>query len=456
MQRSLRIAFTCLLVPLSLAAVLSAQPALRVAGERFPGGPGTVSGDSGSTFGVPTPDLPPLHRLALGGLTQPEVERLLAAADRTPLRIGIHRRLPSLPTTDSGQTALDWQQLADGTWCSSISLRSDGAAGLRVALDIDRLPAGVEISFRSADGPSMPLGEVDPDEELVWSPVIAGQETQVEILAPTAAAAAEVSLSVPELAHLVQTPWGGKDLIDLGRSGSCNRDIACHSRLLDIGASVAKYVFESDGLTSLCTGQLVADTDLETTRHLFLTAAHCVSRKKEARSMTFFWHFQRATCNGEDPTTVEQTSRGARLRFTTGFSDETIFDRADITIVELRRPPADGVTYSGWSLEEPSELVRRRVWGIHHPGGDVKKASKGKIRRLEGTHFQIRWRRGTTEGGSSGSGLWIGNRFPDQYLIGVLTAGLASCETPRAADFYGQLARAWSESPRLQSLLDPQ
>ncbi len=171
--------------------------------------------------------------------------------------------------------------------------------------------------------------------------------------------------------------------------------------------------------------------------------------------MTFYWHFQRAECDGADPTTVEQTGRGARLRYTTGPAFE-LGDTTDHTLVELKRQPPEDVVFSGWAIAPAEELLGQRVWGIHHPMGDVKMVSKGKVKDLISTHYEVQWRKGTTEVGSSGSGLWVGKRFPDQFLIGVLTGGFASCETRRDPDFYGRFVRTWNESAKFRRLLDPQ
>ena len=60
------------------------------------------------------------------------------------------------------------------------------------------------------------------------------------------------------------------------------------------------------------------------------------------------------------------------------------------------------------------------------------------------THYQVGWNSGTTEGGSSGGAILIGKRFPKQYVIGVLTGGLASCSARRDPDFYGSFEETFA------------
>ena len=52
-----------------------------------------------------------------------------------------------------------------------------------------------------------------------------------------------------------------------------------------------------------------------------------------------------------------------------------------------------------------------------------------------GKFYQVQWSKGTTEGGSSGSGLIRSNG----YLIGVLTGGSASCSNQTGSDYFGRL-----------------
>ena len=284
--------------------------------------------------------------------------------------------------------------------------------------------------------------------ESFWSPAVQGETAVVEIWVPAWRRGADVRVSVRKVSHIHES-LDAKNLSDVGSSVSCNRDVACFNKWLTAGDAVAKIVYESGSNTFLCTGQLMANPE---DRYLFLTAAHCINKRKEGKSSIFFWRFQRASCGGADPTSVLQTGGGAKLLFTSASGSAGLV--TDHTLMELRRDPTatlGPVALLGWRVgDDPEDNLRAKIHGVHHPSGDVKRASRGKVQdvwqlqpdgSLAGanppTHYQVGWNKGTTEGGSSGSSIMTGKRWPKQYVIGVLTGGLASCSDRKAPDFYG-------------------
>ena len=116
-----------------------------------------------------------------------------------------------------------------------------------------------------------------------------------------------------------------------------------------------------------------------------------------------------------------------------------------------------GRTYAraGWKIKPPE--LHDDVYGIHHPRRAIKKYSTGKIIRRRDTDIcnargdrcrtlengiDVDWGEGTTEPGSSGSGLFV-----EDYLIGVLSGGRGSCTTDISnygsfVDFF-PLVRQW-------------
>lgn len=116
---------------------------------------------------------------------------------------------------------------------------------------------------------------------------------------------------------------------------------------------------------------------------------------------------------------------------------------------------------AGWNM---NKTAARSVYGIHHPSCDVK-----KISLFNGTlvasywneyprnyHWMVsKWTEGTTEPGSSGSGLFN----PSGQLIGQLHGGMAACDNPDGYDLYGALAYSWtgggSSRTRLRDHLNP-
>src|SRR5690606_29692608 len=86
-----------------------------------------------------------------------------------------------------------------------------------------------------------------------------------------------------------------------------------------------------------------------------------------------------------------------------------------------------------------------------HPSGDLKKYAGGNVtdftsyssatHTASGSHLRVIWHTATTEGGSSGSGLFN----PSYQLIGTLEGGGASCDAPTQPDWYGRLDRAYDK-----------
>ena len=97
--------------------------------------------------------------------------------------------------------------------------------------------------------------------------------------------------------------------------------------------------------------------------------------------------------------------------------------------------------------------------GIHHPRAGEKALAIeiDPVTTIWGTHWLIgAWTEGTTEPGSSGSGLWD---TASKLLVGDLTGGYASCDDPDGSDWYGKLSVSFlgggAPSNRLKDWLDP-
>ena len=390
--------------------------------------------------------------------------------------VGVGRVLPPPYDDYVDQTALSKELLADGGEVTTLAVTSPDAAALRLQLLFSEFPKGVELRFYAPTNPAAAIGpithydvmrhlsdlrlagEIDGEDLAAapyWSPLIEGDTIAVEIYTPAGIAADDLQFSIPILSHLAVAPTQDdavKRIQDIGSSGSCNIDVACVSDLPPvIRESVAKYVFTtSSGFTSLCTGTLLNDTDTNTTIPYFLTANHCLSSQSEASSMEFFWFFQLQTCGVPNSGTISQQSGGATLRSTGRTNDHTF--------VELRQSPPQGVAFAGWSTNAVTSGAT--VIGIHHPQGDLKKFSLGRTNGFEPFNtdginvpsaIEVIWSDGTTEPGSSGSGLFL-QQGSDFFLIGTLSGGFASCSFLDGPDFYGRFDQVF---PLIQSFLAP-
>lgn len=96
----------------------------------------------------------------------------------------------------------------------------------------------------------------------------------------------------------------------------------------------------------------------------------------------------------------------------------------DGMLLRLNGTPPAGSEFAGWDyalLPTSSNII-----GIHHPSGDAKKVSSGQQLSRDADQNEVAWLSGTTEGGSSGSGLFTTDST-GYHLRGGLLGGNASC-----------------------------
>ncbi|SDD65541.1 trypsin-like serine peptidase [Aquimonas voraii] len=421
-----------------------------------------------------SPCLLALFALSAGSLAQAEQLTLpsldlakLAAEDRgldgkagVPLRYG--------QVQDFGDKALGLPERglhAGGSWTTAkdgraqwwLQVEAAQARNLALHFEAFRLPAGAELRLYAAGEKTSRLVYTDADNRLegdLRTPMLDGSSLRIELLVPQE----KRDLTRLQLGSVVQGYRDPFVALTQLKSGSCNIDIACPQgdAWRPQSRSVAHYTFNSGGGSFVCTGQLVAtgnpSQDVSSPR--FLTAHHCVSTAAEVQSMTLYWRYESPTCRApgsaasgqplaKEPNTVA-TQSGASLLAT--------HQPTDFTVVALNAPvpAAAEAWYTGWdrSSSAPTGAI-----GIHHPAGHEKRISidndpltTGPSCIISGatanTHWFIgAWDEGTTEGGSSGSGLW---RRDSGRLIGVLSGGQALCSNLTGFDCYGALDKGWT------------
>lgn len=328
---------------------------------------------------------------------------------------------------------------------------SERAAAFRLGIDTAQVPQGLTFYLYSPTHPDFYYGPYSADDlkddEIFWSPVIEGELVRVEMYAETPAylAAADLGIKYVSVLHdsVMSRQW--KHQSDVGRAGACHVNVACDSRALELASTTAKYIItDYFGRSFLCTGVLLNDTK-GTGEPWFITADHCIDSLSNTSSMQFYWNFRTQTCNG---------TTGASFRTSTGGASKLYSDIfTDVAFFKLNQPPPT-TARAGWKSSSPELNIS--ILGIHHPMGDYQKISKGKLlgkanwkyRLLDGTHWEVSWSTGVTQGGSSGSGLFNSSN----ELIGVLSAGASSCSNRSGTDIYGRFDRSFS---RLGRWLDP-
>lgn len=237
-------------------------------------------------------------------------------------------------------------------------------------------------------------------------------------------------------------------IIGLVNFGSqwCEKDINCFSDSIwqTLKKAVVRYTFKDyfTGNYYLCSGQLIANTNLDNTPYL-LTAQHCITTTEEANTAVFYFNYEKINCNGQQ-TYPQQTLSGAYLISSGGFN-------LDFSLLKLKQipPPTYEPYYAGWKR---TTEYKGTSTCIHHPNGDYKKLSQTTIplqtstfnENDTNTHWLVpQWQIGSTEGGSSGSALLN----ESGQIIGILSGGDASCDA-NYNDYFQNFFFCWDKFPK--------
>lgn len=329
-----------------------------------------------------------------------------------------------------------------------VSIFSAGALSLGLRIRLQQWPADVPLAWQS-DSMEAPHLITPRSAETQWLPDVPGDMATLtwarDDLPPGA------TLTLERVFHGYRA-FHGHQARALGSAQTCNIDAVCEEIDWDqpVRSTVMVTVEENDART-LCSGAMLNNTANDD-RPLLITARHCDITRSNANSVIATFNYQRSVCGGaNDGVSLDTISSSTWL-------GESV--SGDTTLLELSReiPGAFDPHFSGWSaVAQPASSGA----GIHHPDGDQKKISlftspvtvsdNVTVGDFNVDAWRVRWNSGTTQAGSSGSGLWD----QDRRLVGVLSGGSHSCDTPTGDDFYGRLPVAWDESSAIRNALDP-
>ncbi len=388
------------------------------------------------------------NTLMLPALDDREMQSLQQASGEKALRIGLGRALPTSISVPIDLATWQWTAVNDGK-VAHFTLTSSGAMRVRAQVQLGKVPAGMELRFYSPADTSQVFDAAIEANSLFWSPTLEGETLGIEVFLPDGVETSAVELAIPQLSHLVLDPASStlKSSLFKEEYASCQQDLACASPTVQAtGKSVARYVFtDTDGLSYLCSGTVLADKDVYTQIPYFFTADHCINNQQAASSMDMFWLYANATCGGSDSSYV-QTTGGAQLLVTK--------PNLDTTLLRLNKNPPSGVILSGWTTTPLT--TNQAVTGIHHALGSPKKYALGNFQhyvRLDsssggysvtsdanGDFSQVVWHTGITAPGSSGSGVWV-EQNGVYYLNGTLLGGSSECSAMSAPDEYSRFER---------------
>ncbi len=373
-----------------------------------------------------------------------------------PYRFGIEHSV-SLNMENAGY----WKTTPEGGRIWRLAIRAPQALSINLIFDDFFLPKGTKLFLHNQDY-SQVLGAFTarnnkPDRTFATA-LVYGQVTYLEYYQPPQVSE-EAAISISTVVHGYRSIFDKRNL-DLGSSGGCNVDVICAQG--DDWRDEIKAVGKTIAGGGLCSGTLVGNTTGDN-RPLFLTANHCGF----SNAVVVYWNFERPNCGAGTPDDTQTTS-GATLRSDVDGTPGGGVRGADHLLMELAENPADAydVYFAGWDTRGTTP---QRVTGIHHPAGDAKKISMEND-PLSSTsygsptpdpaapHWRVGdWDSGTTEGGSSGSGLFDNTT---KRLVGMLSGGGAACGND-SPDWYGKFSYAWlndgapTAGQRLKDWLDP-
>ncbi|PPJ42216.1 trypsin-like peptidase domain-containing protein [Pseudoxanthomonas sp. YR558] len=379
-----------------------------------------------------------------------ELERNNTSQRIKATQIGVGRALAT-EGIERMTPALRWVPLASGGAVARLQIGSPDALGLRIGLQVKGLHPHVELRFAGVDEPGRVVASVTAaeaqsladDQGLYWTPATDGDAQIIEIYRPAHVKLLQARLQAPQVSHLLTNSRNDFKIVKaLGDSGACNINAVC--RVDQLGPAyvqaknaVAHMVFSTGGKSYVCTGTLINDTTPSTQVPYFYSAAHCIGDQTVANTLNTYWGYENTGCN---------VTNGVRTNPLTGGADLLFVDTAsDALLLRLRNPAPASATFAGWDASPVA--LNADVVAIHHPAGDAKKVSFGKS--VAGSPYPERfaagWLEGTTEGGSSGSGLFTRYADNSYRLRGGLYGGWATCansgnlNNAENRDFYSRL-----------------
>lgn len=385
----------------------------------------------GRAFGLMSDGIS-LPQAALVSLPAVDADALIAADEaryasgvKGPYRFG-YNHSTDIGTDNSGT----WHQRENGDRIWRLSIACPGALSINFRFAEYHVPHGGLVFVYNELGDQLGAftAASAAGRTMMGVTQLPGERITVEYYEP-ASVAGLGSLRMDQVTH------GYRDVFNMakgfGDSGACNINVICPEGddWRDQIRSTAIITVGGDGF---CTGTLL-NTCSEDGTPYFLTADHCLDNDVESWVFRFNW--DSPVCAPTQNAPTDQTISGCELLVNSAGTD--------VALLRLNTAPPEEyeVFYSGWYK---GPVAAERVTSIHHPRGDIKKISHaeepvipGVMSGAECWHVQA-WDAGTTEPGSSGSGLWN----QEGLLVGQLFGGQANCNN-NVNDYYGRLDVSW-------------
>lgn len=338
-----------------------------------------------------------------------------------PYRFGFNHMV-NLDLNNSGI----WHEFPNGDRLWRLAVECPGAYSINFEFHDYRVPEGAQVFVYTEQEL---LGAFtmasSGGQESMGVTQLAGDRIIIEYNEP-AAVRGQGRLRIGQVTHAYRDILGLAK--GLGDSGACNNNVKCPEGD-PWRAQIRSVAIITVGGSGICTGQLINNCAQDGTPY-FLTARHCLPSGGNVSNWVYRFNWESPSCQQNQNGPTNQTVSGSTLLTSNAASDVALI-RFNNNVPANYNP-----YFSGW---DKSGVAPTRSVAIHHPSGDVKKISFDNNPAVNGTFAGaqcwriLNWEDGTTEGGSSGSGLWNQNGL----LVGQLYGGQASCGN-NINDYYGK------------------
>ncbi len=391
------------------------------------------------------------------------------AGTGVPIKVGFNRDVPALREPSQAAAMLAWSVVGESR-VAAISVVAPGAVGIRLGLQVQKLPAESVLRFYAPVSGQVfqvsgrevmetlarnrEAGDGSAQGQTYWSPVIDNEEATLEVELPAGMSPDAAQFAIPQVSHLFSSPVDTRVLQEkIGQSASCNLDAMCYTGTWgNESLAVARMIYTSGASSYLCTGTLLNDLASTSTPY-FLSANHCVDTQTVASTLQTYWFYRSTSCNSGVLSGNTQTVTGGAALLYANVGSDTSF-------MKLNNAPPGGAWLAGWTTSVAA--LSAAVTGLHNPAGDLQKISFASIAgyascvpagvgtfscttatSTTGNHLRIVLSAGMVEGGSSGSGLWVASGA-SHYLVGQLHGGSSTCTQPTLSSFYGRFDVAYN------------
>jgi V8-like Glu-specific endopeptidase len=311
------------------------------------------------------------------------------------------------------------RETEDGGYVFTAALESPEATALRIHFRNFRLPdnAGLYLYTESGQvfGPYTGRGPLGDGE--FWSHTVMGEQLTLQLRhfgPPSPADLRSTSFNIGGIAHIRPRFLGGQCSVNAVcvEQLSCLADNRVNSAVTAAKSAVAHMQFVSGGWVYMCSGGLLSDENPDNQYPYFLTANHCLSRDREARTLENYFQWT-APCGASTCDDVEShfsQNQVQDLR-TLGATVKASNRTGDYTLLELGQQAPAGSAFLGWITTAVADSDGQPLYRISHPSGASQSYSEHLVDTEKVTCRS--WPRGdwiysadffgATEGGSSGS-----------------------------------------------------